>query len=247
MNIKYLQPHLHYSGKSEDQKIHVIIFERLQHAHNLKTLWLNRESDEHVVPVLHAVMIEVATQHVLGVMQRDMHLGNFMLSGKTIYTLDGADIQIDKNMLDRQDSIENISLLLSQLGAGVETLKQSLLLHYSKARGWLLKPADMTEVALQLKKCDAERWRRYSKKIFRASTEFERIERFVWRGMFAARVPCSEMLAFLQEPDKVFSEPHAIMLKDGRSSTVIRVTLDGRDVVIKRYNMKQSGTGCDDY
>lgn len=238
MGYKIPSPTLRYEGKSADQRSCVLIFERLSSAANLEELWMTRESDESVIPVLHALMVELATQHVLGVRQRDMHLGNFLLSGKAIITLDGAQIEIQKTMLERQESIENIALLLSQLGAGVETLQHSLFLHYAKARGWLLKSADMTAVLLQIKKNDNERWQRFSKKIFRHSTEFTPVRRFGSRGMVRREMAGAEMKGFLQHPDNVFANAKAVVLKNGRSSTVIRVTLDGRDLVIKRYNMK---------
>lgn len=233
-------PALCYSGKDAENNIDVILLEKINHTQDLEALWFNHGAVETTVPLLHLLMIEIATQHVLGVRQQDLHLGNFLFARNVIYTLDGAQIEIQKNMLQRQESIENVALLLSQLGAGVETLQISLFLHYAKARGWLVKPADMTEIKFQIRKCDVQRWQHYQKKIFRDSTDFIKIHRFGMQG--AARRDCmgADLKAFMQDPDSVFARTDAVMLKNGRSSTVIKIQMDGRDVVVKRYNLKNA-------
>jgi tRNA A-37 threonylcarbamoyl transferase component Bud32 len=233
-------PGLLYAGAAQDENIQILIMERILESTNLEALWLKRETDECVLATLHAVMVEVATQHVLGVMQRDMHLGNFLISGKLIYTLDGAQIALKSGLLPKKESMKNIALLLSQLGAGVQKLQQSLFSHYARARGWLLKPADTTEILFLIKQCDVQRWRRFEKKIFRNSTEFNRITRMGWLGMVERRYQNTELNDFLKHPESAFAHPAAVMLKNGRSSTVIKLTLDGRDYVIKRYNMKNT-------
>ncbi len=47
-----------------------------------------------------------------------------------------------------------------------------------------------------------------------------------------------EFLAFLKNPDAVFTQPKTEVLKDGRSSTVVKIKLDGHSLVVKRYNIK---------
>jgi tRNA A-37 threonylcarbamoyl transferase component Bud32 len=237
-DYKIPTPVLYYDGEAVDSRIQVLVIERLTDAENLETLWLQRVSDESIAPVLHGVIVEMATQHVLGVLQRDMHLGNFLITSKSIYTLDGAQIEIKPGLLPKRESMENLALLLSQLGAGVEALQHGLFLHYARARGWLLKPADTTEMRFLIKKCDVARWQRFEKKIFRNSTDCLRIKRFGWRGMRRRNAMGEEFNQFLANPDQIFTQPSSIMLKDGGSSTVVKATLDGREYVIKRYNMK---------
>ena len=233
-------PELLYSGPAADQGIQILICEQLTNANDLDMLWSQRESDESLLPTLQAVMIEVATQHVLGVLQRDMHLGNFLVTDKVIYTIDGAQIEAKPALIGRKESMENLALLISQLGAGVDGLKHALFLHYARARGWLLKPADTREMQFQIKKSDVDRWQRYGKKIFRASTDFIELKRLGWKGMAQRRYLGDELQAFIKNPDAVFSKPETVMLKDGRSSTVVKANFDGQELVIKRYNMKNA-------
>lgn len=231
-------PPLKHMGATADKRVYALIFERIKDSHDLYELWSQRESEEELIPTLHAVMIELATQHVLGIKQQDMHLGNYLIADKIIYTIDGSDVAATGNLLSKSESMENLALLLSQLGAGVVPLQESLFMHYARARGWLLKPSDTLDIKFLIKQHDVSRWQDYQKKIFRSSTDFLPYKRLGQRGMLMRTAHQTEMQAFLCNPDSVFKKPDVMMLKNGRSSTVIKTMLDGREVVIKRYNMK---------
>lgn len=231
-------PALLCQTKSADKKIHALIFERIQKGIDLEQIWQMRESNESVLDILHGVMVELATQHVMGVKQNDMHMGNFLIDGKTIYTLDGAEINAQNEILSIESSMNNLALFLSQFGSGVEALQEHLFLYYAKLRGWLLKPQDKVNMRLQIKKWNESRWQKFEKKIFRNSTDFAAIKRFAVQGVVRRDFAGKELMEFVQHPDSVFSRADAVMMKNGRSSTVISINLDGRELVIKRYNLK---------
>lgn len=231
-------PKIHFKGTSQDETVQVIVFARIQNAKNLHEEWLTRSSDEEMLVKLMRVMIELATQHVLGVVQHDLHLGNFLIQGKTIFSLDGGQVEQKEEKLDKKESIENVALFLSQLGAGYEVMQKELFLHYAKARGWLLKQDDLPDLFYHIKKWNELRWQRFEKKIFRNCTDYLKVKRFAWNGMLRREYEGDDMRAFLQNPDAVFARDDITMLKNGRSSTVIKVILDGKTLVIKRYNMK---------
>lgn len=242
--IKLLQenkiptPALYYQGKSEDHSIHVLIFERIFDAKNLEEIWSEKESIDDLLPLLQSVIIELATQHVLGVLQHDLHLKNFLLTEKTIYTLDGGQIDIFPRLLPKKLSMSCLALFLSQFGVGVEAYQEKLFRYYAKARGWLLKNEDLIEMFLLIKKWNEERWQRFEKKIFRECTNFARIHHAKAYGMYDRSYAHPEFINFLSNPDAAFTRPDAKMLKAGRSATVIKITLDQREFVIKRYNLK---------
>lgn len=231
-------PLLHYHGPATDKGIEVLIFARVQNAKSLLQLWRERESDAEVMPVLEQAMIELAIQHVLGVQQKDLHLGNFLVSGKSIYTLDGGQIDVHPEKLEHLQSIENVALFLSQLGSGVDAVQEQLFIAYARARGWLLKPHDTIELFYQIKRWNDMRWKKFAKKIFRDSTEFKRIRTLTTKAMVRRKYLGEELQMFLNQPDALFADEKAVFLKKGRSSTVIKARLDGSDYVIKRHNMK---------
>lgn len=231
-------PAIYYHGTAKDKRVQALIFERIEHAVNLDEIWKDKTDAETLMPIMKSVIIEIATQHVLGVIQKDLHLKNFLVTEKSIYTLDGAQIELLSTLLPKKQSMENLALFFSQLGAGAEAMQKTLFYHYAKARGWLLKEEDVADLFHLIQRYNRERWERYEKKIFRDSSDFMRIRRMKASGMVKRRYLGPDMQAFLREPEQVFSRQDKIMLKDGRSSTVIRVTLDGREYVIKRYNLK---------
>lgn len=232
-------PGILYQGLSEDKRIHVVLLERIFDSQNLEEMWLDRQSLDELLPVMQAVMTELATQHVLGLMQHDAHLKNFLVTEKHIYTLDGDQIERFPQMLNKKASMQNLALFLSQLGIGLEAYQEKLFLYYAKLRGWLLKPEDSTFLFLEIKKCNEQRWQRFEKKVFRDCTDFVSMSKWKAHGMYNRQYTGPEFLAFLQQPDMLIDQAEgANVLKAGRSSTVVKVELDRRTLVIKRYNMK---------
>ncbi|MHB1222121.1 MAG: lipopolysaccharide kinase InaA family protein, partial [Gammaproteobacteria bacterium] len=232
-------PGILYQGVSEDKRIQVVLLERIFDSQNLEELWLDRQSLDELLPVMQAVMTELATQHVLGLMQNDAHLKNFLATEKHIYTLDGDQIQRFPEMLNKKTSMQNLALFLAQLGVGLDAYQEKLFLYYAKLRGWLLKLEDRTFLFLEIKKCNEQRWQRFEKKIFRDCTDFVSLHKWKAHGMYNRQYTGPEFLAFLQHPDALIDQVEgANLLKAGRSSTVVKVELDRRTLVIKRYNMK---------
>lgn len=242
--IKLLQdnkiptPDVYFHGVSADKRVQVLILERIFAAENLEAIWKNKEGTQALLPLFEAVIIELATQHVLGVLQHDMHLKNFLLTEKVIYTLDGAQIELFPHLLSKKASMNNLALFLSQLGVGVQAFQEKLFKHYAKARGWLLKPEDIGELFLLIKHWDEVRWQRFEKKIFRECSDFSRINDFSTVGMYDRHYAGPEFMELIKDPELAFSHASLTMLKNGRSTTVVKVTLDNKDYVVKRYNMK---------
>lgn len=237
-NAKVPTPALLYQGITRDKKIHVLIYERIFDAKNLEEMWQARNSIEAIFPLLQAAVVELATQHVLGVMQNDLYFKNFLITDKTIYTIDGAEIELFPQRLPKKTSMHNLAKFLSQLGVGTEEYKEKLFRHYAEARAWILKDEDFVDMALMIKNRDEYRRSRYEKKIFRDCTDFSRIKKWHTFAMFERGAAAPEFMRFLYNPELAFNHPSTSMLKDGGSSTVVRVMFDNRDLVVKRYNMK---------
>jgi tRNA A-37 threonylcarbamoyl transferase component Bud32 len=233
-------PGLYYEGTSADGVVQVLIFQRIADAVSVEEIWKNKKSNAGKLTVLKMMVHEIATQHVLGVLQHDMHLKNFLITEKSIFTLDGGQIEIFNHLLPRKESLKSLALFLAQLGVGMETLQESLFHYYVKLRGWILKPQDTEYLFTQIHYWNVKRWNKFHKKIFRKSTQFQPYTKWNYRGMIDRERMQPEMMQFLQSPDMIFQSSKSKMLKNGRSSTVIKVNLDGMDYVIKRYNMKNT-------
>ncbi len=240
-------PALHFEGQSADHRCAVLIFDYLQEAETLETLWKNKKNVAEVYPILEKMMVELATQHVLGVLQRDLHFKNFLVDQDSIssvreavriYTLDGGSITCLPHVLPQSVCLPIIALFLSQCGVGVEEMQWALYQHYAKARGWWVQAADGRALFEAIERHHAKRWKRYEKKIFRNCTDFAAVKHGFFQGVYDRQYTTPPLLAWLANPESVFHDPAGCVLKSGRSSTVIKVTWAGKDYVIKRYNIK---------
>lgn len=238
MENKIPTPPLLYYGGTTDKRIYILIFQRIFNAKSLQEIWVGRESIQAVQHKIQAVIIELATQHVLGILQHDLHLKNFLLTRKIIYTLDGAQIEFFPDKINKQDSMEHLALFLSQLGIGLEIFQKQLFQHYATARGWLIKDSDYVELFFLIKKWNESRWMNLSKKIFRDSSEFVYKKNWSVFCVHKRNFAGTEFHAFLKNPELAFNHPTSQILKAGRTSTVVKVVLDAQALVVKRYNLK---------
>lgn len=231
-------PALLYQGNEDKKRIYIIIYERITDADNLLHIWQHKKSIEECLDLLRALIVEIATQHVLGILQKDVHLKNYLVTDKCIYTLDGGQIDRFDRPLDEDRSIEYLCLLLAQFGVGMTTVQENLFKYYAKLRGWMLKPSHLKKFKKLLSQKKQERSDNFKKKIFRNSSQFKHIEKVTKNIVYDRQYESSEFLNIVLRPEKIFTDPNTIFLKKGRSSTVIKFNVDGKVFVLKRYNIK---------
>lgn len=231
-------PRLLYQGSAHKKRTQVIIFEKIEEAVNLEHIWQQKDDYLEIDTLMRSFTIELATQHVLGILQNDLHLNNFLVTDKRIYTLDGAAITQFDMPLDKKNSLENLGLFFAQLGVGTEKLQQELFQIYVKARGWLVKKEDLHLLKIAFKTSWQERWRRYHKKIFRNCSAFKKTNKLFRSMIYDRDYQSPAFLNMLQNPDLIFKDSNTVILKNGRSSTVAKITIGDRVFVIKRYNIK---------
>jgi tRNA A-37 threonylcarbamoyl transferase component Bud32 len=228
---------IYYQGLNADKSIHVLLLEKITDAKNLQE-YLQDLSQPERLHCLERVIVELATQHVLGVLQKDLHFNNILLNDSMVFTLDGGQIKQYSYLLSKKISMENLALFLSQLGVGFDAEQLHLFQYYAKVRGWLLKPNDSDEMFFMIKQCNEKRWLNFEKKINRNCSGFHRIEKKGVSGVLNRKYSGNELLPYLSHPENLFHHPSAVILKSGRSSTIIKVVLDNKIFVVKRYNIK---------
>ncbi|MHB1948775.1 MAG: lipopolysaccharide kinase InaA family protein [Gammaproteobacteria bacterium] len=231
-------PKLLWQGSSQKNKIQVLLFERIVDADNLDTIWQDKKSPDEAVHLMQAIIIELATQHVMGIVQNDLHLKNFLVTEKHIYTLDGGSIKKIDGILPKEDSLDHLALFFAQLGVGTEELQETLFQTYIKARSWIIKPADIEFLRKATRKWIEKRWDRYEKKIQRNSTAFARKKTLKTLTMYDRDYQSAGLYQLLQNPEAIFQDKNTMLLKAGRTSTVAKIKIDQHEYVIKRYNVK---------
>lgn len=231
-------PALFQQTKSHDGHAFVLISEYLRADIDLMQAWQQHNIRDELMPLLKMLVVEIATQHVFGLEQRDLHLNNFLFANNVIYTIDGAQIELHNIILPKKQSMQNLALLLSQLGVDADKYQAELFECYINARGWIEKPTDLRDLFFMIDMWSSERWQKFERKIFRHSTSFHRVAHWYGESVCDRSYYQSELISLLKYPEHAFSHPDAVLLKNGRSATVIKLNLNGRDVVIKRYNIK---------
>lgn len=84
-----------------------------------------------------------------------------------------------------------------------------------------------------------KRLRSVSSQLYRNTEENQYITRFDQVAVYKKSMTGQELDAFLKDPDAAMAK--GTMLKDGDSTTVVRLSLAGQEVVVKRYNIQNTG------
>ena len=218
-----------------------LLFEFLDGAQSLADAWAAVENlpvlaDEQQ-QVLGEALAAVAHMHAKGLWQEDLHLDNLLRHGGQLYLIDGGGIKAETpgQQLSRQRVLENLGVFFAQLPKRLEPFIEELLVHYLLANAEHALPLE----ALQKQIDKVRNWRLkdYLEKAGRECTLFS-VERSLsgLRAIRRAEVPA--MLPVLQNADALIDEGH--LYKTGGAASVARIEVDGRTLLLKRYNIKNT-------
>lgn len=179
---------------------------------------------------------ELAKQHSKGVLQKDMHLGNFLLQKEKVFALDPAQMSFSRKV-SKKKIIAQLAVLASFLSEeNVEEIT-SLCKQYAAVRSWKFSSADMT---LFWKKQAAYRKYIINKSLKKRLRTNKREVKTVKcdHHAVASRDFFEKMdfAQFVQNIDQIMTDGQ--ILKDGNTCFVSRVKIADKDIVIKRYNCK---------
>ena len=229
-------PDLLFSGQT-DEGVPVLVFDFLPNAQTAKEVWDSSGTLEKKAKLLRHLVELVGSLHDAGLVQEDLHLENFLVSGQQIYAIDGDAIRVRNqgNSLEVGACSKNLSLLFAQLHPEDDVLIDAALLHYSKHRN-MSNEQLQSRLKSTLPAVRRKRRHKYVKKSYRTCQEFVRVKRPGKVTIFRRDAQGEALNNLLDDPD--FFMRDGEILKDGKTSTVVRVHVDGHDWVIKRYNMK---------
>jgi len=216
-----------------------LLFEFLEGAHSLGDAWdavasLPVLADEQVA-VLAEALTAIGQMHLKGLWQEDLHLDNLLRQGGKLYLIDGAGICVEEagKPLSRQKVLENLGVFFAQLPISLEPFIEELLVYYLLSNGEHALPLEA--LLKQVEKVRAWRLHDFLNKTGRDCSLFS-----VQQGAFALRAVRREeepaMLPVLARADALLDHGH--LYKTGGAASVGKVEVDGRTLVIKRYNIK---------
>ena len=216
-----------------------LLFDFLENAQSLGDTWKHVEhlpvlADEQTA-VLAEALGAIGQMHRKGLWQEDLHLDNLLRQGGRLYLIDGAGIRCETpgQALSLQKVLENLGVFFAQLPKSLEPFTEELLVYYLLSNGEHALP--MEGLQKQIDKVRAWRLRDYLIKVGRECTLFS-----VQRGAFGLqavrREEESAMLPVLEQADALLDQGY--LYKTGGAASVGKVEVDGRTLVIKRYNIK---------
>lgn len=216
-----------------------LLFDFLEGAESLGDAWTKVEALPMLADEQSAVLAEalgaIGQLHGKGLWQEDLHLDNLLRHSGQLYLIDGAGICVETagQPLSRQKVLENLGVFFAQLPKALEPFTEELLVYYLLSNSEHALPLE----ALQKQIDKVRRWRLkdYLIKVGRECTLFS-----VRRGAFGLRAIRREeetaMLPVLGQADQLLDKGH--LYKTGGAASVGKVDVEGRTLVIKRYNIK---------
>jgi tRNA A-37 threonylcarbamoyl transferase component Bud32 len=176
--------------------------------------------------------------HAAGLVQEDLHLGNFLRHQDTWFVIDGDAVRVvcPGQRLPAERASANLAILLAQLPATWDGQVTALLPAYAAGAGGSLP--DLPLLSEQITRVRAWRLNDFLAKTVRECTLFA-VDQSATRFRAVVRREVEALAVVLRSPETVDAAISAgTILKDGGTTTVARVVVDGRALLIKRYNLK---------
>ena len=233
-------PNILHQATLTDNQGGVLLIEYLDDGVSLLSLLDETSGEADRCKLLEMAVECIANCHKSGILQKDMHLDNFMFSNGRVYLLDGGDISGAGKGLKPDAKLGNLAMFFAQFPVIMDHDVGALLRHYLE-QGVDISADLVADFNLCLKQARNHRLARYERKLFRSTTA-NRCEQTSTKFLVYDRnMHSNEFGLFVKNPDS-FIERGKI-LKNGNSATVAEVSIAGRAYVLKRYNIKKFAHG----
>ena len=180
---------------------------------------------------------QLAKQHINGVLQKDLHMENFLLADNKIYTLDPGQITFFEGYVPQNKCISQLAILTLYAPDDNLISRNIIRDEYFKSRGWELNNAIDALFHKQIKIQRNKAIKHALKKCLRSSKRHIRIKTENHVAVFdKSFYQKSEANEFINQLDNFITQEH--ILKDGNTCFVSRLSWNNHDIVIKRYNHK---------
>ncbi len=225
-----------FYGRTEDGRWAVVLEKIVDSATAFDALNESTDKDKKL-DLLIRVCRELARQHSKGVLQKDPHLRDFLLAGERIYALNPRQMAFFSAPLSRKRSVNNLAMLVGYVPAGDTASESMICKEYFQARGWDFGKSDEVLLQKQLAAHKKKVIRGGLKKCLRTNGRHLKIKDGQYAAEYDRGFCCkAEMSDFIRQVDALMDA--GLILKNGNTSSVSRLTWNGRDLVVKRYNHK---------
>lgn len=218
----------------------VLVFRMIDRATNFTDVWKQVTSDNTHAQLLRQIISIIADQHEAGLTHDDLHMGNFILAINDIYTIDGGAVNVRYRgkPLSESKSLENLGLFFAKIYPQFDRLVPDAFNMYLEKRAWTKNTVLCNRLTKEIRHQYKKNKKKYLKKIYRECTAFicqKSWNRFL---VYDRKYNTEKMVRFLTDPDALIDMNR--LLKNGNTSTVAMVEVDGQRYAVKRYNIKNA-------
>lgn len=220
---------------------HALLTEFLAPVETVAERWASRgggtPGSAEAVAELAPALTLLGRMHARGLVQEDLHLGNFLRHHDRLHVIDGDGVRVltPAAPLNEAQASANLAILLAQLPPGWDAHRAALMDAYREGNPTC--PPEPVRLQAEIDRVRAWRLKDYLDKTLRECTLFE-VRRDARRFSSTVRACAAELAPVIADPDRWMA--NARLLKDGGTATVARIEVGGRPLVIKRYNLKNA-------
>jgi len=225
-----------FYGKTK-QHDWAVVTEKIDKALTVREVWDKIADRDKKRELLCRTSRELAKQHSKGVLQKDLHLGNFLLQKERLFALDPAQMRFVTGEVGKKQAIAQLALLTSIVPEEDVDIVASVCEEYARVRFWKFTQSDVVVFRKRLARCRKNGIRKALKKCLRTNKRHQKIKERNYYAV-AARdfFEKADFRKFVGNVDE-FAQKGQI-LKNGNTCFVSRINFADKNVVVKRYNHK---------
>ncbi len=215
----------------------VIVSENIVGAETVLSAMQQCQTKDAKVELVLKVTSELARGHVKGVIQKDLHLGNFLIKDGRIYALDPGQMSFSSKALSRRKSLYNLGALAMSLPNYDKQNLRNLCEKYFAEREWKFHSKDEKAFEKYLLKSEKRCLRHSQKKCMRTSKRTLKLVTSDYNCVFE-RPFCDNINPheFIEQIDTLMDKGD--ILKNSNTCYISRFDYNNKDIVVKRYNYK---------
>ncbi|MDR3352648.1 MAG: hypothetical protein LBO00_06565 [Zoogloeaceae bacterium] len=221
-----------------------LLLELLEDAVNLDERWraLEEKRDATARATQRKILADalrlIGRLHAQGLAQDDLHPGNLLYRQDTLYLVDGGGI-LSCALRGRQCFLENLALFFAQFPPHWDHAGMDLLTAYEVE---FPHSVDRARLNAAIARQRTRRIAHFLRKTTRDCSQFQvGRQGFLGASGFCAlrRDAAGILMPLLANPDAWIARGKPCKL--GASASVLRLTIDGQALILKRYNLKNAG------
>lgn len=199
-------PKLLFEGAAYNHsKLYILIYERISPVQSLGQT-LKKHTLSETMPLIHQAVTDLAHQHSLGIIQRDLNLENFLISNNTIYFIDGRLIEQLPFSVTKSVRFEYLAQFFIRLGRKMpETVLIELYKSYMKNSALLMEETDFAWIRSEMARLYDVYAYRYLTRVFSQNTDFNRMVTLKNFIVYTNDYALTELQDLINNPQKHFS------------------------------------------